>query len=454
MADKGGGFKKEIGVFDGISILSGIMIGSGIFYLGSYVLIHTNMNIGLALLSWIIGGGISLLCGLCYAELGASDPRAGGMTVYLSHAYSPVVGFLYGFNLFVLAGPGAIAAIALAFASILKNFVPIGEFGIKGIAALTIILLSAVNYRGVRLGMIVQNLSMVGKLIPIILIVLAGLIKGEIAPDLSIPFGTVGFDIGSVIGMVSVAVVATLWAYDGWANLNSLAEEVKNPSRTLPLAIVVSIVAITVLYTLFNYSIFRVLSLAEISGMIAADDFYLGTAAATKILGMPGEILAIVTMVIAVLGALNGCILAFPRNYYAMSMGGHFFNSFKEVHAKYAVPHRAIVAQAIISVVLVLIRDLDQLASIVVFSGMLFNTLAAFAVYMYRRKFPDMERPYKVKGYPVTIILITIIFVGLMVNTLKEDPITPVIGLCVPLVGVGFYHYFGRKNKKGTKGTR
>ena len=295
MAEKGSELKKEIGVFDGISILSGIMIGSGIFYLGSYVLIHTNMNIGLALLSWIIGGGISLLCGLCYAELGASDPRAGGMTVYLSHAYSPIVGFLYGFNLFVLAGPGAIAAISLAFASILKNLVPIGEFGIKGIAAITIVLLSAVNYRGVRLGMMVQNLSMIGKLIPIILIVLAGLIKGEIAPDLSIPFGTVGFDIGNVIGMISVAVVATLWAYDGWANLNSLAEEVKNPSRTLPIAIVVSIVAITVLYTLFNYSIFRVLSLADISGMIAADDFYLGTAAATKILGMPGEILAIVT---------------------------------------------------------------------------------------------------------------------------------------------------------------
>ncbi|CZQ95324.1 amino acid/polyamine transporter i [Trichococcus palustris] len=445
MANGNNGLKKEIGIFDGISIIGGIMLGSSIFYLGSYVLIRTDMNFGLAILAWIAGGLISLLCGLCYAELGASDPRAGGITVYLSTAYSPIVGFLYGFNLFLLAGPGSIAAVALVLASVIQQIVPFGDFGMKSVAVLSILGLSIVNYRGAELGTLVQNLSMIGKIIPIILILVVGLIKGGNVPDLSIPFGTAGYDLGSIINMVAVAVVVTLWAYEGWANLNSLAEEMKNPKRTLPAAIIISIGSITLLYVLFNYSILRVLSYEEIHTMLQAGDFYLGTAAAMKTMGNFGGRLVSLTMIVALLGSLNGCILAFPRNYYAMSMEGHFFASFKKLHPKYAVPHYAIMAQAGISVVLVFIQELPQLIALVVFSSMLFNILTTFAVLRYRKKFPELERPYKVKGYPFTVVMITALFVGLTVNTLREDPVTSLIGVCVPLLGVGFYYYFDRR---------
>ena len=134
------------------------MIGSGIFYLGSYVLMRTGMSMGLALLSWVIGGIVSLLGGICYAELGASDPRAGGSTVYLNNAYSPLVGFLNGFNSWLISGPGSIAAIAIALPSALTNLVPLGEMQIKIIAVILIIGLTAVNYFGVKSGSIVQNI--------------------------------------------------------------------------------------------------------------------------------------------------------------------------------------------------------------------------------------------------------------------------------------------------------
>lgn len=440
-------FKKEISLFGGVSILGGIMIGSGIFYLGSYVLMRTGMSLGLALLSWIIGGIVSLLGGICYAELGASDPRAGGLTVYLSRAYSPIVGFLAGFNSWLIGGPGSIAAIAIALPSALNVLFPMEEWTIKLIAIGLIIGLTIVNYFGVKIGSKVQNLSMIARLIPIFIIMIFGLLFGKVSPDLSLIPKTGNTSFGSIISMVAFAVVASLWAYEGWTNLNTVAEEVKNPKRNLPLAIIISIVSITALYTLFNYSIYKVIPFSEIESLIGSGEYYLGSVAAKKLMGNTGSILVIVGMVIAMFGSLNGCILAFPRMYYAMSKEGHFFKSFKKLHPVYKVPYMPLIVQCIISIALVLLRNLNQLTSLVVFSGMLFNTLGIYAVIIYRRKFPNEERPYKVFAYPITVVLTTLIFLGLMINTFIEDPITSVIGLSIPAIGILFYFYFNKNNK-------
>lgn len=163
-------FKQEIGVFGGVSIIGGIMVGSGIFYLGSYVLQRTGMSIGLALLCWIIGGFISLLGGLCFAELGASRPVAGGVVVYLNEAYHPIVGFMSGFCSWLLSGAGSIAAMAIALPTALKTFFNISEGSIKVIAVSLIIILTIYNYFGVKKASILQNISMVAKLIPIAII--------------------------------------------------------------------------------------------------------------------------------------------------------------------------------------------------------------------------------------------------------------------------------------------
>lgn len=446
-------FRREITLFGGVSIIGGIMVGSGIFYLGSYVLMRTGMSLGLALLSWIIGGVVTLLGGLCYAELGASDMRAGGSAVYLREAYSPVVGFISGFTSWLLSGPGSIAAIAIALPSALTVFVPLNEFGVKAVAIALIAGLTAVNYFGVRMGSRLQNVSMIAKIIPIAIILFLGLFRGTQTPNLSlIPVTGGDFSFLKITSMVAFAVVATLWAYEGWTNLNVVTEEIKDPARNLPRALIIAIGGITVLYTAFNFAIYRVLPFEQIQSLIASEQLYLGSFAAQALLGNFGTTLVTVGMIVSMFGALNGCILAFPRMYYAMSLEGHFFKSFKNLHPKYAVPTAPLLVQGGISIALVLMRNLNQLTSLVVFSSMMFSVLSVFAVIRYRQKFPDLPRPYKIFLYPLTVIVTTLIFIGLMINTFIEDPMTSIIGLAVPLFGILVFRFFQMRNRTEQEG--
>lgn len=442
------GFKSEIGVFDGVSIIGGIMIGSGIFYLGSYVLERTQMSMGLSLLCWVIGGIVSLLGGLCFAELGASCPKSGGLVVYLNEAYHPIVGYMFGFTSWLLSGAGSIAALAIALPTALRGYLSLSDFTIKAIAIALIIGLTAYNSLGIKQGTILQNVSMIAKLIPIIAIILGALIFGKESPDLSlIPAGMGNVGFSEIIGMIAFATVATLWAYEGWTNLNSLAEEMKNPAKNLPKALLIGIGVITVIYTLFNFAIYKVLPHEQIVSMIESGNLYLGTEVAKNIFGSIGGSLVLVTMLIAMFSSLNGMIISFPRNYYAMAKEGHFFKSYGKLHPKYNVPTTSLIGQAVISIVLVLLRNLDQLTSLVVFTGMLFNVLGVVAVIVYRKKFPNLERPYKAWGYPVTVIISIALFTGLMINNLMEDPITALIGLIVPAIGAVVYFMFDKKLK-------
>ena len=442
-------FKQEIGVFGGVSIIGGIMVGSGIFYLGSYVLMRTGMSLGLALLCWIIGGIISLLGGLCFAELGASRPVAGGMVVYLNEAYHPIVGFLFGFSSWLLSGAGSIAAVAVALPTALRSFFDLSDNIIKVIAIILIVGLTAYNYFGVKRASILQNISMVAKLIPIGIIMIGALVFGKQTPNLSLmPQDGSVVSFGSIIGMIAFATVATLWAYEGWTNLNTVAEEMKNPKKNLPLSLVISIGGILVLYTLFNYSIYRVLPHNEIVTMINDGNYYLGTEVAKRIFGTIGGTIVLLGMIISMFGSLNGMVLTFPRTYYAMAKEGHFFKSYGKLHPKYKVPSTALIFQCAISVVLVLSRNLDQLTSLVVFSGMLFNVLVVGAVIIYRKKYPTLERPYKIIGYPGTVIITILIFAGLMINTFIEDPVTALLGFIVPAIGCIVYYLFDKNLKK------
>ena len=441
-------FKREIGVFGGVSIIGGIMIGSGIFYLGSYVLQRTNYNYGLAILAWVLGGIISLFGGLCYAELGAAMPKAGGRMVYLTEAYHPCVGFLAGFSDWLIGGPGSVAALAIALPTALKSFVEPNNTGIKVFAIVLIIGLTIYNCYGVKLSSILQNISMVAKLVPILLILGGALFCGKITPDLSMGNEIASHGTAGTISMLAFAIVASLWAYEGWTNLNTVTEEIKNPKRDLPLALIIGIGGITVLYALFNYAIYRVLPYETVVGMIKSENYYLGTEVAKLIFGNAGGMLVTTAMVIAIFGSVNGLVLAQPRMYYAMSKEGHFFKSFGKLHPKYKVPTTALIVQAIISIILVLMRDLDQLTNLVVFQTMLFNFLVVLAVPILRKKMPEIERTYKVWFYPVSVIITALIFLGLVISTFFDDPVSAVTGFIVPAIGVLFYLYFDKKNKK------
>lgn len=441
------GFKREIGVFGGVSILGGIMIGSGIFYLGSYVLMRSGYSMGLALLCWIIGGIVSLLGGLCFAELGAADPKAGGMSVYLSKAYHPIVGYMNGFTSLLLSGAGSIAAVAIALPKALQSLFSVSEIQVKVIAIVLIVGLTIYNLFGVKLGTILQNVSMIAKLIPIGIIMIGALIFGKQTPNLSLVPQTGSVNFGSMIGMIAFATLATLWAYEGWTNLNAVAEEMKNPQKNLPKAIIIAIGGITLIYTLFNFSIYRYLPAETIQSLISSDQLYLGTEVA-KGLFKGGATLVTAGMVISMFGCLNGMILAFPRVYYYMGGEGHFFKFYGKLHPKYKVPTAALIGQCVISIILVLLRNLNQLTNLVTFSGMLFNVMVVLAVYLYRKKFPKLERPYRIPGYPVTLIISVLLYAALMINTFVEDMQTAVIGLVVPLLGAVVYYLFDVYNKK------
>ncbi len=443
-------FKREIGVFGGVSIIGGIMIGSGIFYLGSYVLERTGMNSGLALICWIVGGVISLFGGLCYAELGTAMPRAGGRVVYLNEAYHPVVGFMAGFTDWLIGGPGSLAAISIAIMTVAKSFVDIGEFGIKMAAIFIIAVLTITNLFGVKIASTVQNLSMIAKLVPIGIVMFAALFVGKVSPDLTLGSARVYAQAENthLFAMLAIAVVATLWAYEGWTNLNIVTEEMKNPQKNLPLALIIGIGGITILYTLFNFAIMKVLPHDEIVSMIGSGDLYLGTAVAKKVLGTAGVTIVSVGMILAMFGSLNGLVMAQPRMYYAMAEEGHFFKSFAKLHPKYKVPTMPILVQGALAIVLVLLRNLDQLTNLVVITAMFFSVLTILAVPILRKKYPNIERPYKVWLYPVSVYLTAIIFFALFVQGAIEDPVTGVTGLVVPLLGLITYFVFDRKLKK------
>jgi APA family basic amino acid/polyamine antiporter len=446
-------FKREIGVFGGVSIIGGIMIGSGIFYLGSYVLQRTGMNSALALLCWIIGGLITLMGGLCYAELGAAMPKAGGRVVYLNEAFHPVVGFMAGFTDWLIGGPGSIAAISIAVMTVFKSFTDISASGIKVGAIVLIVGLTVYNLIGVKFASFLQNISMVAKLVPIVIIMGGALFAGKYMPSFEMGSAKAYAETNntSILAMIAIAVVASLWAYEGWTNLNTVAEEMKNPGRNLPLSLIIGIGGITLIYTLFNFSIMRVLPHEEIVSMIESGDLYLGTAVAKVIFGNAGVIVVSVGMIIAMFGSLNGMILAQPRMYYAMAKEGHFFKSFAKLHPKYKVPHVAIIVQGIISVILVLVRNLDQLTNMVVVTAMVFNVLVILSVIILRKKYPTIERPYKMWLYPGSVIVTAVIYAALVVNSAIEDPVTGVTGLVVPALGALVYYIFDVKIKKEGK---
>ena len=440
-------FKRDIGLFGGVSIIGGIMIGSGIFYLGSYVIERSGMSLGLSLLAWLLGGIVSLMGGLCFAEMGAAMPKSGGMTVYLNEAYHPIVGFLFGFSDWIIGGPGSLAAISIALSATLKTFFDISYIGVKIIAIALIVGLTIYNIFGVKRGSVLQNISMIAKLIPIGMIIIGALIVGRVSPDLSLtpPTGSVGF--WKTVSMIAFAVVAALWAYEGWSNLNALAEEIKEPSKNLPRAILIGIGGVTLIYVLFNYSIYRVLPFETIKVMIENEDFYLGTEVAKRIFGNTGAVLVTVGMMISMFGSLNGLIIAMPRTYYSMAVEGHFFESFKKLHPKYKVPIIPLVVQCIFSVILVVFRSLDELTSLVVFTGMIYTFLAILGVIRLRKKYPDIERPYKIFWYPVSVIITALLFLGLVINTFFDDPTSAIIGISIPVIGIIVYYIFDRKLK-------
>ncbi|MBQ2959988.1 MAG: amino acid permease [Oscillospiraceae bacterium] len=443
----GSKLRKELGLFSGVSLVAGMTIGSGIYYLGSYVLERTNMSMGMALVCWLVGGLISIMGGLCFAELGAEMPVTGGLTTYLAKAYHPMLGFINGFAGFLLICSGSIAALAIAAVTQFAEIFNFSDLTVKILAIAIILIFTGLNLRGVKFGAAFQNFSMVVRVIPLVLVIVVGVFFGTQSPNLS-PATAFGGEPASFIDsvkLISFATFASLWAYEGWTNLNTVAGEMKKPRRDIPLAIIISMGGITLIYTLFNLAIYRIIPANEVNSLIAGGNLYLGTEAVGRILGGVGKWVVLVGMFIGIIGTVNGDCLVFPRTYYAMAKGGFFFKSMGELNDK-GVPANATLASSAMAIILVCFNSLQSLTDWLITVSALINLLAIIAVLVFRFRFPDMERPYKVWGGVPVIILTAICFMVLLVNNFVEDPATSLKGLIIIAICVPMYFVFRKMN--------
>ncbi|HET8712332.1 MAG TPA: amino acid permease [Gemmatimonadales bacterium] len=430
--------KRELTLLDAVMINAGTMIASAIFLVPADVAAAVP-GVGLMTIAWVVGGAISVLGALSVAELAAAYPEAGGQYAYLREAYGPLWGFLYGWTALLVINPASIAAISVAFARYIGFFTPLSEPAIRAIAVLSIFALTLLNGRGVRLGATTQNVLTFAKIGALLVMVGAAfLLPGGSTANLSQlwPQGPVA----SWIGPFGVAMVAVLWAYDGWIETTYVGGEIQDPGRNLPRSIILSTLIVVALYTVVSFSFAYVLSPERMAGskVVASD-------AAAVVLGGGGAAFVAAAILMSTLGSNNGQILAGPRIPYAMARGGLFFRSQAHVHPRYATPVVALLTQAVIASVLAASGTYNTLFTYVVFASFLFYGLSAAAVIRLRRRAPALERPYRAWGYPFTPLIFIAFAAWLVVSTVIETPRESAVGAGLILLGLPGYYYW----KKG-----
>jgi APA family basic amino acid/polyamine antiporter len=446
--------RRALGPWSAMAIVIGTVIGSGIFLVPSDM-IKAVGSPQMVFVVWIFGGVLSLFGALSYAELSAAMPDAGGEYVYLNAAYGPFFGFLYGWTQTWVAKSASIAALATAFYSYLADFVPglqnplyvvplpIGPGGApleirygQLVAIGLIFFLSAINYMGVRAGGGVQVSVTVLKVALIFGIIAIGLASRD-ANFANLRSGMTP-EAGGAAGFF-VALVAALWAYDGWNNAGMLGSEIERPQRTLPLALIGGTLAVIGVYLLANLAYFSVLKAAEVGGStrVAADMM-------RRIAGPGGAAAVSVAAMISILAALNGSILSGSRVPYAMARDGYFFRAISRVNPVHRTPSASILLLGAWSSLLVLSGHFRELYTLVIFPSWILYGMTAAAVIVLRRRRPDLERPYRVWGYPWTPLLFVAVTLVLIYSTLLASPRESGIGLVLILLGLPFYRHWKR----------
>lgn len=450
--------KKELGLFSSVSVLAGIMIGSGIYFFSMLVLGLASNSLGLSLVAWLVGGIITLFSALTYAELGTLFPKTGGYYVYLRKAYGRRVAFLSGITNFFLSSSGSVALLALLFAQVIGYMVGANggagfEAPIVGlIAAVVIIILSLINYLGIQYGKMVQNIFFVAKLIPLFIIIIYGLFFGT-QTDIFASNGAENIEPGLLISGLLFAVARTLFAYEGWTNLNTVAEEMKDTKRDLPKALTIAVALVMGVYVLFVVGLYRIITpenLAYLGTGAVEAGFDLGavySAFGAIFTGFDLGLLGYVVfgaIAISIFGSLNGSILSFPRVYLAMAEDETLPKVFGKVDAKFQTPWVAILGQTVVSLVIVLLgyNNVNFLLSIVLFGALVFNSLIFLSVFKFRKTMPKAERPYRVWGFPYVPILAILGMLILLVVTIINSFQASMVGIFVILIGNGFYDVF------------
>ncbi len=426
------GFRRELGLFDAVVVVAGAIIGVGIFANPSNVarLLPTP---ALIVLAWSIGGGLALVGGFIWAELGSRFPFVGGQYVYLTRTYPPIIGFLYGVALLFIINGGSLAAVAILFASYVdRSFVELGPAGVRVLAAAVLVAFTAVNAIGVRAGKITSNLLMTIKVAGIGVLLWFAFSRGG-PPASSFHAGDLGSLDGSSMALLLTALVPIMFAYGGWQNCGTLAAEIRDPARNLARANVIGVIVVVVLYLSLNLAYLRVMTPAGVaaSGALASDMAWIAA-------GPGGGLLVALLIVISSLGWMAVVILTGPRLYYAMAQDGVFFRQAGRLHPRYRTPVFALWFQAAVSLVLLTTNSYDQLLSYVVFADWLFFGFTAAAVFVARAR--GLGSPtVMVPGHPVTTAVFVLAAVGIVGNSFVAYPRQSLVGTAILLAAAAAY---------------
>ena len=440
---------RDLGLSHAGAVVVGTIIGSGIFLVPSEMMQAVG-SARVVYLAWVVGGLLSFFGALTYAELGAMKPQAGGEYVYVRDAYGPLAGFLYAWTWFLIAKPASIATITTGLVRILETF-PVFSFFSHAcishpftvnygqvVAIGATVLVSWLNYIGVRRAGEFQFLFTLLKVAIILGIVAVGFsYSGGTWANFATEFAGAK---GGVAGFFA-ALVAALWAYDGWNDLNMVAGEIRDPQRNIPLSLIWGVATVGALYILVNAAVQYVLPAAA----VAASERPASDAVAL-VLGRAGASLVSAGMAVSMLVTLNGTILSGARVPFAMARDGYFFKTIAEVHPRFRTPWVAIVVQCGLAIVLLLLGgSFRQFFSLAIFAEWMFYMIAGSTVFVFRRRDPNLERPYRVWGYPVVPAVFVLVSAALLYYTFTDNLKSSAGGCLGILAGVPVFYFFARR---------
>src|SRR5262252_7644734 len=442
---------RELNVWHATAIVAGTIIGSGIFLVPKEMMEAVG-SARLVYLAWIVGGALSFFGALTYAELGATRPWSGGEYVYIRDAYGPMAGFLDAWTWFLIAKPASIATVTSGLVRVLSSFSafsslshPVFSAGSSWtltwghfVAIAATILISALNYVGVRKAGNFQLAFTTLKVTMIGVIIVAGFTAASGSWG---NFGTTFLGAKGGMAGFMAALVAALWAYDGWNDLNMVSEEIQQPEKTIPIALIAGVGLVAVLYMGMNAGIQRALPATAIAHAAVP-----AAAASEAALGRIGISLVSIGMIVSMLATLNGTVMSGGRVPFAVARDGYLFKALGEVHPKFHTPALALVIQAAVAIVLIIVGGaFRELFSLAIFAEWLFYVVAASTIFVFRKREPDAVRPYKTAGYPFVPALFIATAAVLLYFTFMSNLANSVAGVVVILLGIPVYLWFARK---------
>jgi APA family basic amino acid/polyamine antiporter len=436
-------FKRALGPFDATMVVIGGIIGSGIF-INPYIVAERLDSSVLVLAAWTAGGLIALAGAFAYAELGALFPRAGGQYVYLREGWHPLAGFLYGWALLFVIESGAIAAVAITFATYALRLAGHPEYAPVPLAIASIVVLSVVNYLGVKPGSRLLNVLVVLKVAALVVLIGAGAFAPAFGGWWSEARESSASPAGAVVAF-GAALVPILFAYGGWQNANYIAEEIENPRRNLPLSLLAGTLCVVAVYVLVNTVYLRALGLEGLAGTTTP-----ASSAAATMFGASGDRFVTAAIAISTFGFLNLAILAPTRVYYAMGADGVFFPALSRLHPRYRTPWLAIVVQSTWSCILALTGTYGELLNYVVFADWIFFGLTVATVIVFRRRLPLQARPpgtFRSPAFPLLPVAFTAISAAIVLSVVYADPGSASRGALLLAIGVPVFYLFRSRRR-------